>query len=368
MKKPKPLNASAIARLAQTAFANRVPVARLAGSRCEVKNAGGDNTVELYIYGEIAWYEITAQMVAEALSQVPQGTQTIVVHLNSPGGDVFDGVAIYNLLRNRPENVIVKIDALAASIASVIAMAGDEIVIAKNAMMMIHRASGFAIGTADDMRALADILESIETDMIVPTYVDQTGLPAVELMDMMKSDTWMKAAVCVEKGFADRIGDDTGAKAMVRHGMFANMPKEIASAAEWKCDASRELTIDEESVWDAGAAAERVFDDAGFNAGSPDPEKAKRAFLVFDALEPKKKGSYKFPFADIMDGKLTALKSGLNAASSCLSQSDIPPGVKDSAQAVIDTYKNRMDEADSAAKTAMARLRSRMAALSLAVA
>jgi ATP-dependent protease ClpP protease subunit len=205
---------------------------KLAGARFEVKNAA-DDIAELYIYGDIGWYDITANMVADALNQI--SVKNLVVRLNSSGGDVFDGIAIFNLLRNYAKKngakIEVHIDALAASIASVIAMAGDEIVIAKNAMMMIHRASGGCYGDAGDMAAMAQILESIENDMIVPTYASRTKQKVDDLIDMLKQSTWMNAAICIEKGFADRLEDDNGVAALLRPGLFNNVPAEIVTAA-----------------------------------------------------------------------------------------------------------------------------------------
>ena len=210
---------------ARQIFQSRTPAQRLSGARFEVKNLASD-WAEIYLYGDIAWYDITAAMVAEALNNL--SASTLSVRLNSMGGDVFDGVAIYNLLRNYANNhsatISMNVDALAASIASVIAMAGDEIVIAKNAQIMIHRAWAGCIGDAEDMQAMADVLESIENDMIIPTYQDRTGISSSDLAAMMKAETWMNAQTAVDKGFADRIAADNGAKALLRPGNYNKAP------------------------------------------------------------------------------------------------------------------------------------------------
>jgi ATP-dependent protease ClpP protease subunit len=214
-------------------FENRTPVAKLSGARFEITNAAANDTAELYIYGDIAFYDITAAMVAQGLADLT--AKTLVVHLNSMGGEVFDGVAIYNLLRayakRNGAKIEVHIDALAASIASVIAEAGDEVIIARNAMMMIHRASGGCWGDADDMAAMGNVLVAIESDMIVPTYAAHTGIAAADLMTMMKASTWMNAQTCVDKGFADRLEDETGVAALLRKGIYENAPADLFQEA-----------------------------------------------------------------------------------------------------------------------------------------
>lgn len=151
---------------------------------------------------------LTHQYVSDWLAALPGGTNSIVVRINSPGGDVFEGVGIYNALltwqaAQEGRRIEVRIDALAASIASVIAMAGDEIVIAGNAMMMIHGAWTITIGSAADHRGTADVLDSIDST-ILQTYAARTGQTEDDLKSWMGTDTYMAADVAVERGFADR--------------------------------------------------------------------------------------------------------------------------------------------------------------------
>lgn len=123
-----------------------------------------------------------------------------------------------------------------------------------------------------------------------------------------------------------------------------------ATAPEWQCAAAEDLPVDLTAVWDGPAAAERMFDAAGFNGDSPDPAKAKRGFLAWDHHNPKLKGSYKLPFADIVGGELRAVKSGIAAAASRLPDTDIPDPVKASARALLDAYEKKMKPAQSDAK------------------
>lgn len=206
---------------------NKLPVEKSPNCRLDIRNTNSD-TVEIYLYGDIAWYEITADAVAAMLSGIK--AKTIQVRLNSGGGDVFDGVAIYNLLARRPEKVEVYVDALAASIASVIAMAGDEIIIAENALMMIHRAWSGLIGTADDMRSMSEILILIEESQIIPVYQDRTGLSAPDLRGMMKEETWMNAGDAVAKKFATSVGKLSNAKASIKSNNYSNVPAQLKSA------------------------------------------------------------------------------------------------------------------------------------------
>jgi signal peptide peptidase SppA len=125
---------------------------------------------------------------------------------------------------------------------------------------------------------------------------------------------------------------------------IAGVSSMAKSAASWKCGASRDLSVKESGSWDGPAAAERMLDAAGFNGDNPDSAKARRGFLAYDAGNPKEKGSYKLPFADLVDGTLTAVRSGLNAAAQRLSGTDIPADTKREAQAVIDHYKPKDDK------------------------
>jgi ATP-dependent protease ClpP protease subunit len=163
------------------------------------------------------------------------------VRINSPGGDVFDGAAIYNQLVQHPATVNVYVDGLAASVASLIAMAGDTIYMAENAMMMIHNAWGCTAGDANDMRAFADVLQKV-SDSMAGTYVKRSGLKASEIKNIMDAETWLSAQDCIDKGFADEMADppDASAKAQFDLSHFKNVPKAMAknqlvpsASAEW---------------------------------------------------------------------------------------------------------------------------------------
>jgi ATP-dependent Clp protease protease subunit len=172
--------------------------------------AKGAKAGELYIYNDIGggfFGGISAQDVAESLKSLGQ-IETLDIYVNSPGGDVFEGIAIYNQLKRLKATKNVYIDGLAASIASVICMAGDKICCASNAMMMIHNPYGMCMGTSEDMRATADVLDQVR-DQLVDTYATRSGEDKAKISDWMNAETWWKADDAKACGFVDEVTDDT---------------------------------------------------------------------------------------------------------------------------------------------------------------
>lgn len=166
--------------------------------------AGSEEGVaEVLIYDEIGLWGITAADFDHDLKALGEVTQ-INLRINSPGGDVFDGIAIYNMLQQHRARVSVTIDGIAASMASVIAMAGDEIAMPENAMMLIHDPSGAVVGTSGDMRELADALDKVKGSL-VSAYAGKTGLSRDRVAEIMAAETWLTADEALELGFADRI-------------------------------------------------------------------------------------------------------------------------------------------------------------------
>lgn len=163
--------------------------------------AGG--TAEIKIYDEIGMWGVSARQFSDELTALGQ-VKNINLHIHSPGGDVFDGIAIYNLLNKHPATLTVYIDGLAASMASVIAMAGDKVVMPENAMMMIHKPWGISGGNANEMRDYADLLDKVEA-VLIPAYASKTGKTSEELAPMLESETWLNGRECVEMGFADEL-------------------------------------------------------------------------------------------------------------------------------------------------------------------
>lgn len=165
-----------------------------------------EDVYDMFLYdviGSDTFGGIGARQVADELKNVPEGA-TLNVRINSPGGDVFDGLAIYNLLSQKKGKKIMFVDGLAASIASVIAMGGDEVVMASESEMMIHEAWTMTAGNAKELRDLADRLETSNSN-ISAIYQRKTGQPADKIAEMMAAETWMTPAMAVELKFADSI-------------------------------------------------------------------------------------------------------------------------------------------------------------------
>lgn len=157
---------------------------------------------EIYLYDEIGMFGVTSSDFQAALTSV--NTNSIDLHLSSPGGDVFDGVAIYNSLKQHPAHVKVSIDGLAASAASFIAQAGDEITIARNASVMIHDAHGATMGNAADHMYMYELLNR-QSDNIADVYAQKAGGTAEEWRARMKEETWYIGQEAVDAGLVDSV-------------------------------------------------------------------------------------------------------------------------------------------------------------------
>lgn len=161
-----------------------------------------DGVAELLIYDVIGWPWIEAIDVVRALDQITENK--IRVRINSPGGDVMDGNAIFNALRNHNAKIETRVDGMAASIASVIALAGEKVVMEENAFMMIHNSWTWGAGNAAELEKMAAVLRKID-DNLVAAYVAKTGMDAEEIAAMCDAETWMTADEAVEFGFADEV-------------------------------------------------------------------------------------------------------------------------------------------------------------------
>ena len=166
-------------------------------------NASGSGIVEIAIYDEIGEGALTARDFKAELDAL-KNVSLIKLYIHSGGGDVFQGTDIYNQLMKHPARIEVEILGLAASMASVIAMVGDVIIMPENAFMMIHKPWGMQVGNANDMREYAKLLDLVENTFI-PAYASKTGKSADELHQMLAETTWLDGAQAVEHGFADQL-------------------------------------------------------------------------------------------------------------------------------------------------------------------
>jgi ATP-dependent protease ClpP protease subunit len=179
------------------------------GDWWKIGNTDGDRA-EVFIYGYIGddWHEedVTAASFTKTLRAIT--APIIDLRVNSPGGAVFDGIAIYAALLEHPATVAVTVDGVAASAASFVSMAGDTVAMQKPAKMMIHDASGIVLGNAADMQEMADLLNEL-SDTIAGIYADRAGGTVAKWRDAMKAETWYSAAAAVEAGLADQVVNDT---------------------------------------------------------------------------------------------------------------------------------------------------------------
>lgn len=171
----------------------------------EFRNALGGRA-EIAIMDEIGAYGITAGDFKDALGEIPP-TQPILLHICSDGGSIPDGIEIYNTLRAHPGGVEVEIGALAASISSLIAMAGNPVTMPDNGFMMIHKPTVVTIGDSDDHRANADTMDKMQ-NVIAETYAKKTGKLVSDISAMMDDETWMTADEALENGFIDSIREE----------------------------------------------------------------------------------------------------------------------------------------------------------------
>lgn len=171
-----------------------------------------DSGVEVSIYDEIGFGGVTAKNFVADLRKLKG--QHIHLRINSVGGSVIEGAAIYNALRRHKGGLTVHVDGLAASMASVIAMAGEEVLMAGNAMLMVHNPWSMAMGDADDLRKEADVLDKLKATL-VNAYVRKTGRERGEIEAMMDEETWLDATEAMGLNFVDGIEDDIEAAASV---------------------------------------------------------------------------------------------------------------------------------------------------------
>lgn len=223
----------------------------------ELKNQT-ENTADLYLYGDImseSWGEYgkyyypddTAPSDVKDFFDEIGEVDTINVHINSGGGSVYGGIAIHNLLKNHKAKVVVYVDGMAASIASVIAMAGDEIHIPKNAQMMIHKPLCYVSGNADDMRKQADVLDGCQK-LILNTYMlhAKEGVTSDTINQLIDKETWLSGEECLQY-FDIKVEEENIAVAAVESSFFdkyQNLPKQFAKQEEPKQEIDMDKLVD----------------------------------------------------------------------------------------------------------------------------
>jgi len=195
---------------------------------------------EIWIYemiGEDFWTGggVTAKNFQKELSEIK--ASQIDLHINSPGGQVNDGITIYNLLKQHPANITTYIDGWVGSIATIVALAGSKIFMAENGMWIVHNPSGVVMGNANDMRTMADVLDKVG-ETLIGTYVSKTKKTEAEIKAVMDTETWMTADEAKEFGFVDEISGEMDMAACVKFipvmakAGFKRIPKQITAMKE----------------------------------------------------------------------------------------------------------------------------------------
>lgn len=241
----------------------------------------GGGIGSLHLYGVVGgfWGDgIVASDIVPAIRDLD--VATLNVYVNSPGGDVYDAIAIRNALRQHPAHVVVTVDGIAASAASFIACAGDEVVMGENAELMIHDAWTIALGNAEDMRTVADDLDRV-SDNIAAMYAAKAGGDAAEWRAVMKAETWYSAAEAVAAGLADRLHSDepvaAPAAAKFDLSMFAHAGRGDAPApfvpAAMATHREKEIRMNRAQLL------------AALNAGTITPEQYSASIATLNAME-----------------------------------------------------------------------------------
>lgn len=211
--------------------------------------AAGDNVITMFdVIGEDWWTGggVTAKKVSSQLRAI--GDRPVEVQVNSPGGDMFEGIAIYNVLREHPQEVTVKVMGMAASAASILAMAGDRVEIGAASFLMIHNCWVAAVGNRHDLRETADFLEPFDGAM-VDVYAARSKGDAKQIAKWLDDETWMSGSTAIERGFAeallpaDAVKVDEGAKSSDRkHNDLRVMELQFVAAGMTRAEARARVT------------------------------------------------------------------------------------------------------------------------------
>lgn len=254
----------------------------------DAKAAAGKKatTAKVYIFDEISMWGVSAQQFVRDVAALD--VQTIEVHLNSPGGSFFEGVAIMNTLKDHKANVSVRVDGLAASAASVIAMGGDEVVMAAGSQMMIHEASIIALGKVDDLTKAVKQLNAINATMS-GLYQAKAGGTVEEWAAAMAEETWYLAQEAVDAGLADRLDaavpEDTVAAAMARFDLsvFAHAGRADAPAPYSPAEPDGSKTPEKEGGKEMPLNKKLV--ESATRLGVKDPDKLADDAALIDAID-----------------------------------------------------------------------------------
>jgi ATP-dependent Clp protease protease subunit len=232
--------------------------------------AKAKDEADLYLYeeiGESGWGDSKSAKQFKKDLDALGDIKTLNIYINSPGGGVFDGMAIYNILKRHKAYKTVYVDGLAASIASVIALAGDKVIIPSNAFFMIHRCWAITWGNKNDMFKMAEELEKID-EGIINVYQAKTGLSRPEIEQLMDEETWMTGEEAKEYGFADEVEKEKKVAASI-NGDFAIFNGKQFNIKDYKYKNLPKLAVEEPAE---GEPKEKSVTEPTPSKADPTPE------------------------------------------------------------------------------------------------
>ena len=214
----------------------------------QANGEAAERVIEVFVYGEIGAWGITANQFVQDLRAMDDGVSPVIAAFNSIGGDLFDGLAMHNALSRLGERCTGRIDALAASAASVAVCGAHRVVIAANAMLMIHNPWTYAAGDAEDFRQVADVLDQTMEAIIAAYKAKAPDIDEVELRRLVAAETWLTANEAVALGLADEVGDGLKVKACLGQGgvlqRFQHAPAALLAQLDEPPEADPEELVD----------------------------------------------------------------------------------------------------------------------------
>ncbi|UDI91159.1 head maturation protease, ClpP-related [Pseudomonas sp. IAC-BECa141] len=222
----------------------RVQVSDKSWYAMQANGEAEQRTIEVFVYGEIGTWGVTANQFVQDLRAMDDGVSPVVAAFNSVGGDLFDGLAMHNALSRLGERCTGRVDALAASAASVAVCGAHRVVIASNAMLMIHNPWTYAAGDAESFRKVADVLDQTMEAIIAAYKAKAPDIDETELRRLVAAETWLTANEAVALGLADEIGDGVKVKACLGQGAvlqrFQHAPAELLAQLDEPADPAPE--------------------------------------------------------------------------------------------------------------------------------
>ena len=223
----------------------RVPVQDKSWYAVQASGEAEQRTIEVFVYGEIGYWGVTANQFVLDLQAMDDGVSPVIVAFNSIGGDLFDGLAIHNALSRLGERCTGRVDALAASAASVAVCGAHRVVIAANAMLMIHNPWTYASGDAEDFRKVAQVLDQTMEAIIAAYKSKAPDIDEAELRRMVDAETWLTANEAVALGLADEVGEGVKVKACLGQGgvlqRYQHAPADLLAQLDEPSESDPEL-------------------------------------------------------------------------------------------------------------------------------